>query len=162
MSPRLMLLVLLLAGLAAPIAAADSTPAVADDSGSFSATQARIKVLFQGRDALPVVPDNIVNPFSPPAERRAPRGTDGVTAAPVPLSNRALLARVAPAIRVQGIVQAAAGRPCVVINQRRFSVGDRVTVQYGNIPVMVEIKRITGDTYTLAYKDAELTLRLSR
>lgn len=164
MNLRLTFFALLLAGLPArnTFAAPNPAAATADASGSFASTQARIKVLFQGRDAPPVLPEDLINPFSPPAQRLAARGESGAGVdVPVTLSSRALLERLASAIQVRGIVQAA-GRPSVVINQQRFSPGDRVTVQYGNVPIVVEIKRITGDTYTLAYKDAELTLRLSR
>jgi hypothetical protein len=37
-----------------------------------------------------------------------------------------------------------------------------LSLLYGVNTVEVKIKRITSDTFTLGYKDAELTLRLPR
>jgi len=134
------------------------------DAGSFTQNRARIDALFLGRDAAPVLPADIVNPFSRPEERALanPSGNPGFAfARPQTLSNHELLERVAPAIQVRGIVQAT-GRPSVIINRKLFGEGDTLTVLYGETTVEVVIKRIGDDTFTLGYKDAELTLRLPR
>ena len=72
-----------------------------------------------------------------------------------------MLERIAPAIQVRGIVEAA-GHPSIIINKKLFDEGDTLTVLYGETTVEIVIKRITDDTFTLGYKDAELTLRLPR
>ena len=131
------------------------------DAGSFTQNRARIDALFLGRDAAPVLPADVINPFSRPEERALahPSPTGG---GPQPqLTDHALLERVAPAIQVRGIVQAA-GHPSVIINRKLFEEGDVLTVLYGETTVEVVIKRIGDDTFTLGYKDAELTLRLPR
>lgn len=158
MNLRPALLLLLVLGPPA-LCAADSA---ATDAGSFSQNRSRIEALFRGRDATPVLPPDVVNPFSRP-EERALLGTPGPggPARRPALSDHALLERIAPAIQVRGIVEAA-GHPSIIINKKLFDEGDTLTVLYGETTVEIVIKRITDDTFTLGYKDAELTLRLPR
>ena len=145
--------------LALPALRAADTPAA--EAGSFTQNRARIDALFLGRDAAPVLPADVINPFSRP-EERALAHPSASGAGPQPqLTDHALLERVVPAIQVRGIVQAA-GRPSVIINRKLFQEGDVLTVLYGETTVEVVIKRIGDDTFTLGYKDAELTLRLPR
>jgi hypothetical protein len=79
----------------------------------------------------------------------------------VTLSDQELLERLATAIQVRGIVEAA-GRLSLIINRRLFDEGDTLSLLYEQVPVEVRIKRISGQTFTLGYRDAELTLRLAR
>jgi len=145
--------------LALPALRAADAPAA--DAGSFTQNRARIDALFLGRDAAPVLPADVINPFSRP-EERALAHSSLTGGGPQPLlTDHALLERVAPAIQVRGIVQAA-GHPSVIINRKLFEEGDILTVLYGETTVEVVIKRIGDDTFTLGYKDAELTLRLPR
>jgi len=136
--------------------------ASATDAGSFKQNRARIEALFRGRDAAPVLPADVVNPFSRPDERAlANPGGPGGTGPQPALSDHALLERIAPAIQVRGIVQAG-GHPSIIINRKLFDEGDVLTVLYGESTVEIVIKHIGDDTFTLGYKDAELTLRLPR
>jgi hypothetical protein len=146
--------------LALPTLRAANAPAA--DAGNFAQTRAQIEALFRGRDATPVLPADVVNPFSRPEERAlAQNAGPGATGARPMLSDHALLERVAPAIQVRGIVLAA-GRPSIIINRKLFGEGETLTVLYGESTVEIVIKRITDDTFTLGYNDAELTLRLPR
>lgn len=164
MTLRLLLPALLLATLfpASAAPAGNATVFGAGDSGNFKITRARIEQLFLGRDAPPIVPTDIVNPFSPPAVRLAGRHRfrTSPSHSRVP-SDRELLQLVAPSIPVHGIVQNG-GRRAVVINKRPYSVGDRLTVQYGDDLIVIVVRHITGETYTLGYHKAEMTLRLAR
>ncbi len=145
-----------LCALPSALRAADTSSA---DPGSFEKTHERIEALFRGRDATPILPANLPDPFSRPDDRRLrPRPSEAAN--PV-LSDRALLERLAPAIQIRGIVEAA-GRPSIIINRKLFEAGDKLTVLYGDSPVEIVIKQITSETFTLGYKDAELTLRLPR
>lgn len=134
----------------------------AAEAGNFTQNRVRIEALFRGRDAAPVLPADVVNPFSRPEERNLanPGGPSGAGGQP-PLSDHALLERIAPAIQVRGIVQAG-GHPSIIINRKLFDEGDILTVLYGESTVEIVIKHIGDDTFTLGYKDAELTLRLPR
>jgi hypothetical protein len=150
--------------LASPLLrAADAAAGAATaENNNFRQTRAKIEALFRGRDAAPVLPPDVVNPFSRPEERAlASNSRTGAGGAQVALSDRGLLERIAPAIQVRGIVEAA-GHPSIIINRKLFDEGDSLTVLYGEITVEVVVKRITEDTFTLGYKDAELTLRLPR
>lgn len=162
---KLRLALVLLALGSPPLRAADAgADAAAADSGSFHQTRLKIDALFRGRDATPVLPPDVINPFSRPEERalsgnRGAGGT-GSTQRSV-LSDRDLLERIAPAIQVRGIVETG-GHPSIIINRKLFDEGDSLTVLYGEITVEIVIKHITEDTFTLGYRDAELTLRLPR
>lgn len=150
------------AGHAAVRAGADASTLAAKDSANFQSTQARIDLLFKGRDAPPVLPANIVDPFSSPAKRRAGRGDSVAASGPARApSDRDLLEQIAQSIPVRGIVQAG-GRRAVVIAKRPYSVGDRVTVQYGEETMAIVVRQITDETYTLGLGKAQLTLRLPR
>ena len=144
---------------ALPVLRAADAPAA--DAGSFTQNRARIEALFRGRDAAPVLPADVVNPFSRPEERALANPAPGGGGLQPALSDHALLERIAPAIQVRGIVQAA-GHPSIIINRKLFDEGDVLTVLYGETTVAITIKRIGDDTFTLGYKDAELTLRLPR
>ncbi len=165
MNLRLILLLLVL-GSPALRAADAGVEAATADSASFHQTRLKIDALFRGRDATPVLPPDVINPFSRP-EDRALSGDRGTGAAgfafgrPAALSDHALLERIAPAIQVRGIVETG-GHPSIIINRKLFDEGDSLTVLYGEITVEIVIKHITEDTFTLGYKDAELTLRLPR
>lgn len=162
MNLRPAILSLLLLGLPA-LRAADSAAA---DASNFGQNRSRIEALFRGRDVAPVLPPDVINPFSRPEERAGagnpgPGGVGFAFARPVALSDHALLERIAPAVQVRGIVETA-GHPSIIINRKLFNEGDTLTVLYGEATVEIVIKRITEDTFTLGYKDAELTLRLPR
>jgi len=134
------------------------------DAGSFEGTHDRINALFRGRDSSPVLPNDLRNPFSRPDERRPASATnpaDSDSGKPAALSDTALLERVAAAVQVRGIVEAS-GHPSLIINRKLFDEGDKLTVLFGVTPVEIVIKRITSETFTLGYHDAELTLRLPR
>jgi len=133
------------------------------DAGNFTQNRARIEALFRGRDAAPVLPADVVNPFSRPEERALanPGGAGFAFSRPAALTDHALLERIAPAIEVRGIVQAG-GHPSIIINRKLFDEGDVLTVLYGESTLEIVIKHIGDDTFTLGYKDAELTLRLPR
>jgi hypothetical protein len=185
MSIRLSFLVLLLAGGAPIVGAADAPPSetatgemispgavsseavssevMSADAGSFERTHERIKAIFRGRDSIPAVPSNVRNPFSRLDERRpaSPNPADSDSSKQPALTDSALLERIAAAVQIRGIVEAS-GRPSLIINRKRFDEGDRLTVLYGGAPVEIVIKRITSETFTLGYKEAEITLRLPR
>lgn len=164
MKLRLLLPALLLTALspASPAPAGNTTAVAGGEGGNFETTRARIEQLFLGRDAPPVVPLDIINPFSPAAVRLAgQRGSETTPHRSQVLSDHELLQRVAPSIPVRGIVQTG-GRRAVVIDKRPFSVGNRLTVQYGDELIVIVVKQITDETYTLGYRKAEMTLRLAR
>lgn len=137
---------------------------LSSDASSFEATKARIDALFHNRDAVLLLPADLRNPFSRPDERRPGSGinpTDADAARQPALSDRALLERAATVIQIRGIVESN-GHPSLIINRKLFDEGDKLTVLYGTTPVEIVIKRIASETFTLGYKDAELTLRLPR
>jgi hypothetical protein len=152
---------LVLLVLGSPLLRAADAGAAAD-SDSFHQTRLMIDALFRGRDAAPVLPPDVINPFGRPEERAfsGNSGAGGSAQRPI-LSDRDLLERIAPAIQVRGIVETG-GRPSIIVNRKLFDEGDSLTILYGEITVEILIKRITEDTFTLGYKDAELTLRLPR
>lgn len=157
---RAPIFVLLLVCLPAPQAAGG----VAPEASSFEQTRARIDALLQRRDALPLLPAAPRNPFSRPNER-APASLDasaGIDATKrAVLSDRELLERLAPAVQVRGILETG-GHPAIIIGRKPFGEGDTLAITYGATTLEVRINRITNDTFTLGYKDAELTLRLPR
>ncbi len=141
-----------------------ATPDAAADPGSFDRTHERILALFRGRDAIPPLPRDLRNPFSRADERRpatSANPADPDAARQPALSDSALLERVAAAVQIRGIVETG-GHPSLIINRKLFEEGDRLTVLYGGTSVEIVIKRITSETFTLGYKEAELTLRLPR
>ena len=77
------------------------------------------------------------------------------------LTDQELLERLATAVQVRGIVESG-GHPTIIIGRKPFDEGDTLSLLYGVTTVEVKIKHITSDTFTLGYKDAELTLRLPR
>jgi hypothetical protein len=136
----------------------------ASEGSNFEQTRTRIDALFQRRDALPLLAAAPRNPFSRPNERAsanldAPAGIDAAKHAV--LSDRELLERLAPAVQVRGILETG-GHPAIIIGRRPFGEGDTLAITYGSTTIEVRIIRITNDTFTLGYKDAELTLRLPR
>jgi hypothetical protein len=162
MNLRLSLLLPVLVGASWLRAADAGVDAATAEATSFRQIRVKIEALFRGRDAAPVLPPDVVNPFSRPEERALSANSRAGGSGPRPtLSDRGLLERIAPAIQVRGIVEAG-GHPSIIINRKLFDEGDSLTVLYGEITVEIVIKRITEDTFTLGYKDAELTLRLPR
>ncbi len=148
---------------AADASASDAVPSTSD-AGSFEGTHDRVEALFRGRDAIPKLPDDLRNPFSRPDERRpvaGPTPTDADPTRQPALSDHALLERVAAAVQIRGIVETS-GHPSLIINKKLFEEGDRLTVLYAGTSVEIVIKKISSETFTLGYKDAELTLRLPR
>jgi hypothetical protein len=138
--------------------------AAASETTSFEKTHERVDALFHGRDALPLLPVELRNPFSRPNERFPAGGEASAMADPTKraaLTDQELLERLAPAVQVRGIVESG-GHPTIIIGRKPFDEGDTLSLLYGVITVEVKIKRITSDTFTLGYKDAELTLRLPR
>ena len=144
--------------------AASAAGAAASENSSFEKNHERIDSLLRGRDAQPILPVELRNPFSRPSER-PPGGGDASTMADpakrAALTDQELLERLAPAVQVSGIVESG-GHPTIIIGRKPFEEGDTLSLLYGDHPVEVKIKHITSDTFTLGYKDAELTLRLPR
>jgi hypothetical protein len=144
-----------------PHRAADS-PAAAEVS-NFEVTRTQVDALLRGRDAPPLLPSDLVNPFSRPDERTlagsAPGAVDPVKRAAV--TDQELLERLGPAVQVRGFVETA-GHPALIINRKPFEVGDTLALTQGSTKIEVKIKRITSETFTLGYREAELTLRLPR
>ena len=157
---RLLIIVLGLLCLPA-LRAADSA---ASESSSFEKTRAQIDALFHKRDTPALLPPVLRNPFSRPNERM-PAGSDapgaGDSSKGTALSDRELLERLATAVQVRGILETG-GHPAIIIGKRPFDEGDTLSINYGATTIEIKITRITNDTFTLAYKDAELTLRLPR
>jgi hypothetical protein len=138
--------------------------AAASETTSFDKTHERIDALLHGRDALPLLPVELRNPFSRINERLPGGGDASAMADPskrAALTDQELLERLAPAVQVRGIVESG-WHPTIIIGRRPFEEGDTLSLLYGALTVEVKIKRITSDTFTLGYKDAELTLRLPR
>ncbi|HUJ45217.1 MAG TPA: hypothetical protein VLW52_16600 [Opitutaceae bacterium] len=137
---------------------------VAPEATSFEQTRARIDALLQRRDSIPLLPVVPRNPFSRPSER-LPAGADPSAAAnsakATALSDHDLLERLAPTVQVRGILEKD-GRPAIIIGRKPFGEGDTLPITFGASTLEVRIERITNDTFTLGYKDAELTLRLPR
>ena len=150
----------LLASLALALLPA-ALPAAAPvlDAATIETTRNQIDALFHRRDTSPVLPRQVLNPFNRPEERLESDTMDPTRL--VTLSDQELLERLATAIQVRGIVEAA-GRLSLIINRRLFDEGDTLSLLYEQVPVEVRIKRISGQTFTLGYRDAELTLRLAR
>lgn len=141
-----------------------ATEGVAPEASSFEQTRARIDALLQRRDALPLLPAAPRNPFSRPNERAAANldALAGADAAKrTALSDRELLERLALAVQVRGILETG-GHPAIIIGRKPFGEGDTLSISYGATTLEVRINRITNDTFTLGYKEAELTLRLPR
>lgn len=157
------ILVLLL--LCLPVlCAAGTTGAAASENSSFEKTHERIDALMRGRDSQPILPAELRNPFSRPSERPPGGGEASAMADPskqAALTDQELLERLAPAVQVRGIVESG-GHPTIIIGRKPFDEGDTLSLLYGVNTIEVKIKRITSDTFTLGYKDAELTLRLPR
>jgi hypothetical protein len=137
---------------------------VAPEASSFEQTRARIDALLQRRDLLPLLPVAPRNPFSRSSER-LPSNLDAAAAPDAAkgaaLSDREVLERLAPAVQVRGILEKS-GHPAIIIGRKPFGEGDTLSITYGATTLEVRIDRITNDTFTLGYKDAELTLRLPR
>jgi hypothetical protein len=152
---------LVLLALGSPLLHA-ADPAATADVSNFDQNRVMIDALFRGRDAAPVLPPDVVNPFGRPEERALSANSGaGGSGQRLILSDRDLLERIAPAIQVRGIVETG-GRPSIIVNRKLFTEGDTLTILYGETTVEIVIKRITEDAFTLGYKDAELTLRLPR
>lgn len=135
----------------------------APEASNFDVTRAEVDALLRGRDAPPVLPANLVNPFSRPEDRN-PAGHTQATADPAKRSaatDQELLERLGPGIQVRGFVETA-GHPAIIINRKPFEVGDTLALTQGGIKIEVRIKRITNEDFTITYQDAELTLRLPR
>jgi hypothetical protein len=161
MMPRSVIFALLLFCL--PVLRA-AGPAAASETSSFDKTHERIDALLHGRDSLPILPAELRNPFSRSSERLPGGGDASAMADPskqAALTDQELLERLAPAVQVRGIVESG-GHPTIIIGRKPFEEGDTLSLLYGVITIEVKIKRITSDTFTLGYKDAELTLRLPR
>jgi hypothetical protein len=157
---RSVIFALLLLGL--PVLRAAGT--AASESSSFEKTHERIDALLHGRDTQPILPAELRNPFSRPGERSPAGGNASATTDPskrAALTDQELLERLATAVQVRGIVESG-GHPTIIIGRKPFDEGDTLSLLYGVISVEVKIKHITSDTFTLGYKDAELTLRLPR
>ena len=160
---RSVIFTLLLLCLPVLRAAGTASPA-ASETSSFDKTHERIDALLHGRDAQPILPAELRNPFSRPSERSPGGGDASAMADPskrAALTDQELLERLAPAVQVRGIVESG-GHPTIIIGRKPFDEGDTLSLLYGVITVEVKIKHITSDTFTLGYKDAELTLRLPR
>ncbi|MDD2763841.1 MAG: hypothetical protein PHE83_07720 [Opitutaceae bacterium] len=157
-----MIRVIVLGLLCLPVLRAADT--AASESSNFEKTREQIDALFRKRDGPLILPATLRNPFSRPNERTS-AGSDALGVIDPSqggvLSNRDLLERVAPAIQVRGILETG-GHPAIIIGKKPFDEGDTLTITYGATTLEVKITRITNDTFTLAYKDAELTLRLPR
>jgi hypothetical protein len=137
--------------------AADS-PAAAEAS-NFEVTRNQVDALLRGRDAPPILPADLVNPFSRPEERSASGAVDPAKRAAS--TDRELLERLGPGIQVRGFVETT-GHPAIIINRKPFEVGDTLTLTQGSTKIEVKIKRITNEDFTITYQDAELTVRLPR
>jgi len=148
---------LLLLGL--PILRAAESPA--PETSSFEQTRARIDALLQRRDSLPLLPVVPRNPFSRPSERLPATVDPSAAAKATALSDQELLERLAPTVQVRGILEKD-GRPAIIIGRKPFGEGDTLPVTFGANTLDLRVGRITSDTFTLSYKDAELTLRLPR
>lgn len=121
----------------------------------FERTRARINDIFQQRDHPPLLPAEMRNPFLPPDERPVFPGL--VSGATLPGQ---LLELLAPTIPVRGIVETA-GRFGIIVNRKIYYEGDSLLMEHNKSAVEIEIRRITGNTYTFGYGDAEMTLRLA-
>ena len=136
----------------------------APETSSFEQTRARIDALLQRRDSIPLLLAAPRNPFSRPNER-LPTNPDASAAADgaksSALSDREILDRLATTIQVRGLLEKD-GHPAIIIGRKPFGEGDVLAVTYGANTLEVRINRITNDTFTLGYKEAELTLRLPR
>ena len=157
MNPRAALLLLLFLGLPG-LAAADG-PAAAPVAAGYEKLRAQIEALFRGRDAPPALPEGTINPFSRTGRlvSAAPVAGSGVS----PSSDQEILERVAPAIPVRGFLEVA-GHHAIIINRKTYQAGDTFTAIAGDAKVEILIKRITADTYTFGYREAEITRRLPR
>lgn len=141
--------------------AADS-PAAAEGS-NFEVTRNQVDALLRGRDAPPLLPADLVNPFSRPDERSLANSESGAAdpAKRAASTDRELLERLGPGIQVRGFVETT-GHPAIIINRKPFEVGDTLTLTQGSTKIEVKIKRITNEDFTITYQDAELTVRLPR
>jgi hypothetical protein len=150
--------------VASPAVSAVASPAADPvlDAATIEKTRTRIDGLFHRRDAPPILSREVRNPFSRAEERLAAGGADAIDPSKLAaLSDRELLERLATAIQVRGIV-ITADHPSLIINRKLFEEGDKLQLLYGQAPVEVTIKRITRETFTLGFREAELTLRLPR
>jgi hypothetical protein len=146
-----------------PLAPRAAEPPAAAEATNFEVTRTQVEALLRGRDAPPLLPADLVNPFSRPDERAldgsAPAAVDPAKRAAA--TDRELLERFGPGIQVRGFVETA-GHPAIIINRKPFEVGDTLALTQGGTKIEVRIKRITNEDFTISYRDAELTLRLPR
>lgn len=119
-------------------------------------TRMQIDHIFKQRDHPTPLPAEMRNPFLRPGERSA----STAPAMNIGLPDSQLLELLAPTIQVRGIVETA-GRFGIIVNRKIYYEGDNLPVEYNAGTVEIEVRRITGNTYTFAYKGAEITQRLA-
>jgi hypothetical protein len=118
------------------------------------------------------MPADLRSPFNPPdfeapdpAERRAAPVAAGAGAAAVPeappqpvgpVTDRETLEALAAQIVPSGMIQLR-GAPLLLIGGKRFEIGTRFTVMYGNQEYELELVNIERTTFTLRYRNEDIT-----
>ena len=109
------------------------------------------------------LPANLATPFSPqdfaqpdPSEVNQPAVGNASNAAPVKLSDRALLATVADKIPTTGTI-ILNGTPLLICGVNRIEVGSHFTVVYEGQEYELELVAVDPTTFTVRYRGEEYT-----
>jgi hypothetical protein len=131
----------------------------------FPRTEDRVKLLVSRRLDPQPLPAELPNPFYRGVEPTdlqnvAINATPDVEAPPAPdISDADTLARVAPTLRITGLVTLN-GVPHVAVNGSVCKVGDVIPVSGRDHPIFIQVRRIGAHDITLGLNDAELTMQV--
>lgn len=119
------------------------------------------------RGASQTFPTNLPSPFNPPdfdkpdgQEAAVNTGADSrsgsAAPAPAPLGDRQILEILASQLTPTGTIQIG-GAPRLVMGSKRFEIGTRFTVTYNNQDYELLLTNIDRTTFTLRYRNEEIT-----
>jgi len=145
----------------APTALTDALKKV---SGRYDRTEARIQLIVGRRLDPQPLPASLPNPFyrgvEPSELETLPEATQGELAPAAPdISDADTLARVAPTLRITGLVLLNQ-QLHVTINSTTCKAGDVIAVGGKDTPIFIQVRHVTNNQLTLALNDAELTIPL--
>lgn len=108
-------------------------------------------------------PDDLISPFAPPGfdqpddeELLAMQAVSLGGATARPLGPREILESLSSKIVPSGIARLG-GEAILIFGQKKLKVGDRLTITYEDANYDLDITAIGSTTFTLRYKDEEIT-----
>lgn len=156
MKPPAILLIVLLAplGLLAVPGSDILPPAKRDETLNLARTLLTIKALDSSEEALASL--NPFNPVQPAGPNIESENSAVQSVAPVLVSDRELLEKLAEEVIATGMMQQG-DRTFLLIGKKRFKVGERLAVNSGGIAYDVEISFVDRTSFTLRLNKEEIT-----